>query len=416
MRLKTSSWKKFAAFKNEVARSDSDIRNFMKLHLYDLLQHMYSSKRSQFWNLQDLKVNVQLSENESISQLDCQLHVVEKVAIGWKRLETSSCEEIKVLFLVASTPRSGSSFLGELLSQQENSLYIYEPLYYILKAQDISETEILYNMINCHISRGYVKFLRRLHTTDFIFRNNFTHPNNCGKKAKCLSTQALTKLCRSSCNRIIKVIRARMKWMQHLLDDSNIDLKVIHLVRDPRASIFSSSKTFKKELKAKYSCGDLYEDLLTTPKLIKEYPNRVMGITYEDFSIDPYGKIVCSKYPFQQLWGYQSPSISRATEIWQFISGEQNASLPDAWSKYLESHTRGQPKGKTDQSYSTYRYTYKEYQQWRLQITQEALVEIEKYCEPSLKILGYNIFGNLSNVKNITNPIFTEDRIPYSML
>ncbi|KAK7071935.1 hypothetical protein SK128_006125 [Halocaridina rubra] len=310
------------------------------------------------------------------------------------RLVTSEGVPVKVVILVASSARSGSSMIGELLAQQDNQLYLFEPVYYTLKNSAINGTDILRDMIYCQISDEYTKWLRSM-SPNKIFRHPMTG-RNCGRKNACLTAPALKEACRKANNRIMKVIRIRMRWMKELLDDPYVDLKVIHLVRDPRATIISRRKTFgAKTLNAGYQCHGIEEDLRVTPQLMREYPDKVMGITYEDFCIDPIGK---------------------ATEMWHFISDNKSSTLPTAWSKYIEGHTQGSPSNKRPFAYSTFRNSKIEYQEWRRQITKKALVEIEKHCKPVLKLLGYNLFGTLKKSRNLDIPLFSKNRIPYTDL
>ncbi|KAK7014784.1 hypothetical protein SK128_019105 [Halocaridina rubra] len=159
--------------------------------------------------------------------------------------------------------------------------------------------------------------------------NNTLRGNNSGVK-------------RSTIDSYQQVIRIRMSWIKVLLDDPYIDLKIIHLVRDPRATIISRSRTFHSQgLHASFHCQLIETDLRMTPLLMKGYPGKIMGITYEDFCMDPKGK---------------------ATELWRFITNDKNSPLPTAWLQYITKHT-SPPATKKDYAYSTYRNTSIEYQQ-----------------------------------------------------
>lgn len=78
--------------------------------------------------------------------------------------------------------------------------------------------------------------------------------------------------------------------MKELLDDPRYDVKVVHLVRDPRGSLYSMAKLHLHKLMPEYHCPLIYDDLVNGPKFMAEYPGRVISVTYEQFCLDPVGQ------------------------------------------------------------------------------------------------------------------------------
>ncbi|KAK7071936.1 hypothetical protein SK128_006126, partial [Halocaridina rubra] len=134
-----------------------------------------------------------------------------ETALEWDivkgRQVSSQGVPVKVVILVASSARSGSSFLGELISQQENQIYFYEPAYYLLKlAKDknakINGTDILHDMAYCNISSAYVSWLRSMPPNRTI-QHSLTN-SKCERSNRCLDAAKLNGVCRQASNRIIK--------------------------------------------------------------------------------------------------------------------------------------------------------------------------------------------------------------------
>ncbi|XP_068247579.1 carbohydrate sulfotransferase 3-like [Palaemon carinicauda] len=340
---------------------------------------------------EDFEVRGEEGRNVDEDEMSIESNYPDEIVNG--RLMSSKGEPVKVIVLVGSTARSGTSFLGELLSQFDNVLYLFEPELYIrAKTREMVSQEtgipLLKDMIYCRISNEFAQWLKTRSSSSNIFRHPVTKLN-CRNWSSCLVPSRLQNACREEHIRVMKVIRIRMMWMRPLLDDPQVDLKVIHLVRDPRGSLYSMAKNQLHKLDPGYYCPLIEDDILQTPKLMQEYPGKVMGITYEQLCLDPIGK---------------------ATEIWRFLVGENDAELSPKWAAYMESHVSRAAEKRRVAVYGTVRNTTEQYQAWRTAITERALLEIEANCQSVLSKLGYNLFGTLERARNISYPLFVDHK------
>ena len=108
---------------------------------------------------------------------------------------------------------------------------------------------------------------------------------------ECIPT--LTPVCRTAKHRVTKVLRLSLDNTDRLLRE-NPQLKVIHLLRDPRGIIHSHKKTgwfpfsgkSQEEVRndAEATCSRMLHDIEAGRILMDRYPNRVKIIQYEDFS------------------------------------------------------------------------------------------------------------------------------------
>ncbi|XP_061193459.1 carbohydrate sulfotransferase 1-like isoform X2 [Saccostrea echinata] len=220
--------------------------------------------------------------------------------------------------LIIAYIRSGSSMTGDILQQDPDSFYVYEPLHFTEKMGKKLQSVQLLNGKFVTIERKL--FFNRAFT---IFNSYFdcdfskldfgtlvhgfqTFGNKTNKFIKCyvrkvgqsinkkLATQLcaveLEKMCQNSKYRTIKTIRLPMQYVEIYLKRYP-RLKVIHLVRDPRAqvnSIVSLSNTTRYNVGfAKQKCRAMEGDHYFSEVYRTRYPGRIKRLYYEDLASSP---------------------------------------------------------------------------------------------------------------------------------
>ncbi|ELU10568.1 hypothetical protein CAPTEDRAFT_194036 [Capitella teleta] len=107
----------------------------------------------------------------------------------------------------------------------------------------------------------------------------------------------LSNLCEERPVTAIKTVRATMSSVRTLLHDLP-NLKVIHLLRDPRGAILSRSKVtwsqgaFDAKNVSKMAavyCGTIMQDIRTRLELTAIFPGRLMQVVFEEFLENPHG-------------------------------------------------------------------------------------------------------------------------------
>ena len=108
-----------------------------------------------------------------------------------------------------------------------------------------------------------------------------------------LCAHELKSVCEKSPIRILKTIRTPLNWISHLLDELP-GLQIIHLVRDPRATLKSQSRFGMCTAKRGGigSCTNAFckrqeNDLLEVDRLTSKYPGRIIRVFYEDIAAKP---------------------------------------------------------------------------------------------------------------------------------
>ncbi|KAK3871377.1 hypothetical protein Pcinc_023468 [Petrolisthes cinctipes] len=315
------------------------------------------------------------------------------------------------ILLLSSVGRSGSSFLGELLASQGHNIYFYEPIRALnrsLQTEDKIKRELL-RYLHCNIRRSILTIGKRPSV-------NVKHKYVFGKRRNDVSLPKLVELCRQEPLLIIKTIRTRLNWVRDLLDKPDLNLKVVHLVRDPRGTHISMDKV-DWNIDYKEMCDRVLEDLEEKKGLEKQYPGRYYFIKYEDLCRDPYRQ-ANQLFGFLQVGRVTAESPTNTTELldrdkyynlltkYMLLSpGESLNNLPDASIQFLLSHTLVSPKMRQT-AWTTARNTMTAYQEWRTKITQKDLTGVERACIPVIERLGHVFFQSISRARNLNISLF----------
>nr|XP_027222455.1 carbohydrate sulfotransferase 5-like [Penaeus vannamei] len=288
--------------------------------------------------------------------------------------------------------RSGSSFLGELIAQLPDSLYFFEPMMFSSKATTEGvNPKVTWNLLrktfSCQFDHDWLVFARSRN----LVRKKEGKP--CAHLHGEYARSCLRNLCLNQTNIVVKVIRMRVSWLADLLLEAGPELKVVHLVRDPRATFRSSKMFVRTQADYKALCPRILKDLQMIDTVKKLFPGRVTSVKYEDLCLDTKGV---------------------ATTLWRFLSGAPEADLPPTWAHYLAEHTDGA--NRRGNAYSTWRDTRKEAEAWRQEIGESLLLAVEDHCGGAIDLLGHNKFHSLATARNLSNPLRWTRKPLYSLV
>ncbi|XP_076315727.1 carbohydrate sulfotransferase 1-like [Tachypleus tridentatus] len=153
-----------------------------------------------------------------------------------------------VYALIVTYARCGSSFTGLLLKSHPNSFYHFEPLYpyrYELKTmREIPDKKLLYDLFKCNFSgrKSHLTLVRN-HLNQKSYHGNKQFMKTCARRRNikpCFTPFVMSRFCRNQTLHIIKTIRLSLQDAVKLYENyPDLNLKIIHLVRDPRAVINS---------------------------------------------------------------------------------------------------------------------------------------------------------------------------------
>ena len=177
---------------------------------------------------------------------------------------------------------------------------------------------------------------------------------------------------RQACERfplvLSKIVRLRLILAQGLLDDPELDrLKIVYLVRDPRATYNSRIGVSEWCGKSKecmdpaMMCNDIQTDLDAMEMLSASYPGRLALIKYETLAQNP-------QKTFE--------------DIFKFAEMPMLPSVTEEIRKHT-SHVEGNV-------WATYRKSADRINMWKTQLSRENITYIQNYCSNVLMRLGYS--------------------------
>ncbi|XP_066298369.1 carbohydrate sulfotransferase 1-like [Branchiostoma lanceolatum] len=320
---------------------------------------------------------------------------------------------------IFSQMRSGSSFVGEIFNQHPGSFYLFEPLWATLFYNNGTynvpkwQSKMLKGVTDCKFEGledimeffittkhfgGFKKStpLRKLcgnhHKRDFVHQDNYDFVIS--KKCpipKVNFTSVLNEACAKSKLNVAKIIRINdINLFEEIVENgSTIEqkVKIIHLIRDPRAVIasrirvynlhrpgpFSGDLVDKKAVKA--LCKRMVENVQTQDGV----PNWLLGhyalIRYEDVAMAP---------------------VAMTERLYHFIGTEGD----DAVFDWLEKNTNAK---KPDESpYSLKRNSRDTVDAWRRNLSLSAVLKIQNICRDALKMFGYRTVRGGAELTNLS--------------
>ena len=362
--------------------------NRMKQHLSfhedDRLQRTEIAETKTSENEQGIQLNIKLQENTS------------KMKIS-KKAGTRHPQKFatRTNLIILSPGRGGSSFLGGIFDSSPQSMYWFEPLRAVKalfndnllgeRKEQINYRETCVNVIDslfkCDFSNitnatlsGFSRDSSRRKskalTSEFLCPNGTWLP---------LSNALLGKTCNSYKHTVIKILISRvpnkiLQNFQELFQQDRYDVKLIHLVRDPRAVVFSRIKEVKWieknflnkdfRLNVRGLC-DLIEQnirmgLLFPPSWLRD---RFKVIRYEDLAVD---------------------TVNIARELYKFAGFDWSMSV-DQW---ISDHARPPSTSKERRAYSLYRNASDVIDKWK-NAPKELIRVVEEMCGDLMAMLGY---------------------------
>ncbi|RWS20883.1 secreted protein-like protein [Leptotrombidium deliense] len=151
------------------------------------------------------------------------------------------------IVIISAYWRSGSSFLGDLLQQNDGTFYTYEPFRVLTKGDLLRKGHlpeafrILHEIINCNFDElsDYLDKSRKFRR---FWLNNVLKNMSCTTYKNC-SSESFEKVCGNSHLHLFKFTRLTRKQVFQFVEtlDYSENVKIVHLFRDLR-EIYNSRK------------------------------------------------------------------------------------------------------------------------------------------------------------------------------
>nr|XP_028598099.1 LOW QUALITY PROTEIN: carbohydrate sulfotransferase 4-like [Podarcis muralis] len=349
----------------------------------------------------------------------------------WFQLHGRKCplaqEPSQVHILILSSWRSGSSFVGQLFSQHPDAFYMMEPAWHVwatmyqnsAKVLHMAVRDLIRSVFKCDMSVFDVYLPQKRNVSDLFQwevsralcsppvcnsfqRSDFISKHACKTLCRKSPFSKVEEACRSYSHVVLKVVRIfDLKVLYPLLNDPSLNLKIIHLVRDPRAVFHSRKNTggslardTRIVLRHKRNAMDT-EPYAAMQEICKSHvevyterqqalpstlQDRYLLVRYEDIASNPLAKAA-------QLYSFAGLPFSPNLQSW------------------VHNITHGQGLGKQAFDVDS-RDAVNVSQAWRKALPYLQIAKLQEVCKDALKLLGYPLVKSEEEQKNMALDLF----------
>ncbi|XP_002741773.1 carbohydrate sulfotransferase 1-like [Saccoglossus kowalevskii] len=286
----------------------------------------------------------------------------------------------RINVLVMASFRSGSTFISEIFIRNPLAFYIFEPGYvlhdkkcllpmskYTMSSQRIN---MLYDIYSCNFTTPTTNCYEYVNIEQF--QAHWIINERYQQKTKYIDMTHVTEFCMNHPITAIKTIRVdRLSELVPLIKDPQIQLKVLHLIRDPRGK-FSSMENIRKQnsvnqliQKLDDYCSRWVENMAIGRTMGEWLLGNYRAIRYEDFAENP---------------------INKSRKLYKFLGLDLPATVID----WLNNNTKI---NKGNNPYSTSRDSIKTAHAWKYRLPFNIARQIETLdsCRDLMNFAGYTL-------------------------
>ncbi|PIK60639.1 putative carbohydrate sulfotransferase 1-like [Apostichopus japonicus] len=247
-------------------------------------------------------------------------------------------------------------------------------------------TDLLKKLYKCKFPRMFIQTLARWSIGKGKSRKILPICQETDGCAKATPSQ-FQRVCTKSGHVVTKTIRANVKMLKPLIKFHGINLKILHLMRDPRGtassrrSYYTPKKRGGPEGVGKRSLHEL--GLLSTSQDSKKTPfqnsDQYRLVRYEDLAEDP---------------------IRLSQHIYDFIGLE----LPPVVLKWIHNNTESD-NSRSKHQFSTRKNSSRASTSWRGRLSLEEVLAVQDICGDVMASLGYKKLYTQEELENYSLPL-----------
>ncbi|CAK6975121.1 carbohydrate sulfotransferase 6 [Scomber scombrus] len=330
----------------------------------------------------------------------------------------------KVHVLLLSSWRSGSSFLGQVFNQHPSVFYLMEPAWHVwtklqkpsARAVRMAVRDLLRSVFQCDFT-VMEAYLPEHHNVSSLFmwshsralcsppacpltpRIKFSNQTHCLLACDSRGLVGVEEACGTYSHVVLKEVRFfELESLYPLLQDPSLDLRIIHLVRDPRAVMRSreeSAKAFvsdnavvleQRSIPAAEVQYQVMQEICRSHVRINErailkpppfLKGRYKMVRYEDVARNPLGEI---------------------TAMYDFVGLDMTKQLEE----WIYKTTHGKGKGTRKEAFKiTSRNAADVSQAWRTSLPYNKVKRIQEVCKGAMSLLGYRTVNSDKEQKRL---------------
>ncbi|XP_040982122.1 carbohydrate sulfotransferase 5-like isoform X7 [Aquila chrysaetos chrysaetos] len=331
----------------------------------------------------------------------------------------------QVHILILSSWRSGSSFVGQLFSQHPSVFYLMEPAWHVwvtmyqnsAKVLHMAVRDLVRSVFLCDMSvfDAYMPWKRNLSdlfqwavsralcsapACDSFQRTDITSEMACKTLCGRYPFSKVEEACKTYSHVVIKEVRFfDLKVLYPLLTDPSLNLKIIHLVRDPRAVVKSREQSVKALARDNgivlSTNGTKVED--SKYKVMQEICRSHVQI-YETATLKP-PNFLKDRYLMIRFEDLVRDPLSEISEMYKFA----DLSLTPMLKSWIYNITHGQGPGKKKEAFRiTSRDAVSVSQAWRNVLSFQKIKKIQEVCKGAINMLGYQLVDSEKEQRDLS--------------
>ncbi|XP_012940443.1 carbohydrate sulfotransferase 1 isoform X2 [Aplysia californica] len=314
----------------------------------------------------------------------------------------------KKQILLITYGRSGSTFTSAIISHPNSVFYTAEPLHRMPDSYGIYDRPLpertrlkALDMIRAFLECDFRAIDPQTYSSIMFLSSNSTYDFK-----RCIENQKkagvsyvgcflhMWDLCTASNVTYVKTIRVRMWWAAWFLDRMP-NLKVLFLIRDPRATLYSQAANFQNfdpnksaAPKSKEFCDEVRGDVSSFQNLSSLYPGRLMAIRYEDGAVEP---------------------MRFAKNIYKFLGNEFDRDMEEFVTRIVSSSKSGKKLEENSYGYEKKNSTAT-MNRWRKKAEFKTVQAFDESCKDLYPLFGYRQIDSDELLKSdsslLTSPSF----------
>uniref|UniRef100_A0A8C4Y215 Sulfotransferase n=2 Tax=Gopherus evgoodei TaxID=1825980 RepID=A0A8C4Y215_9SAUR len=331
----------------------------------------------------------------------------------------------RVHILILSSWRSGSSFVGQLFSQHPDVFYLMEPAWHVwvtmyqnsAKVLHMAVRDLVRSVFKCDMSvfDAYMPWKRNLSdlfqwavsralcsapACDSFQRTDITNEMACKTLCGKYPFSKVEEACKTYSHIVLKEVRFfDLTVLYPLLTDLSLNLKIIHLVRDPRAVAKSREQSVKALARDNgivlSTNGSKVED--SKYKVMQEICRSHVQI-YETATQKP-PRFLKDRYLMIRFEDLVQDPLSEIRDMYKFADLRLTPKL-ESW---IYNITHGQGPGKKREAFKiTSRDAVNVSQAWRNILSFHKIKKVQEVCKGAINMLGYKLLDSEKEQKDLS--------------
>ncbi|XP_023682824.1 carbohydrate sulfotransferase 6 [Paramormyrops kingsleyae] len=330
----------------------------------------------------------------------------------------------KVHVLLLSSWRSGSSFLGQVFSQHPNVFYLMEPGWHVwttlrqpgARALRMALRDLMRSIFQCDLSvlEAYTPDQRNVShlfmwsqsralcsppACPLTPRHSLSDEAECRRHCNIRGLQKAEEACHSYSHVVLKEVRFfELESLYPLLRDPTIDLRIIHLIRDPRAVARSRGQAIRSLLRDSALVLEKGDKPVTDSDLhvLQEVCRSHVRI-YETAMLKP-PDFLRGRYKMVRYEDMVRDPLAEVEDLYKFVDLEMTPQLQD----WIYKVTHGKGKGSRNEAFKiTSRNAEDVSQAWRTTLPHSMVQRIQQVCKGAMSLLGYQLVDSEKEQKRL---------------